>query len=133
MLAKTFACAVVGLEGRIIEVEVDIASGLPAFGIVGLETAVSLCLDRLVRPGVISLSRMVELLSSGPARILGVPGGTLALGAPADVTLLDLERRVRVDPDTFVSRGRNTPFAGWELVGSATTTIVSGRVVWTRE
>ena len=103
------------------------------FGIVGLETAVSLCLDRLVRPGVISLSRMVELLSIGPARILGVPGGTLALGAPADVTLLDLERRVRVDPDSFVSRGTNTPFAGWELTGCAATTIVSGRVVWTRE
>ena len=55
------------------------------------------------------------------------------LQRPADVTLLDLERRVVVDPDTFVSRGRNTPFAGWELTGSATTTIVSGRVVWTRE
>jgi dihydroorotase len=100
------------------------------FGIVGLETAVSLCLDRLVRPGVISLSRLVELMSTAPARVLGLPGGTLKVGAPADVTLLDLEKRVRVDPTTFVSRGRNTPFAGWELTGSAAKTIVAGRIVW---
>ncbi len=100
------------------------------FGIVGLETAVSLCLDRLVRPGVISLSRLVELMSTGPARVLGLPGGTLKVGAPADVTLLDLEKHVRVDPETFVSRGRNTPFAGWELTGSAAATLVNGRIVW---
>ena len=79
------------------------------FGIVGLETAVSLCLDRLVRPGVISLARLVELMSTAPARVLGVGGGTLAPGAPADVTLIDLEKRVRVDPEAFVSLGRNTP------------------------
>lgn len=100
------------------------------FGIVGLETAVSLCLDRLVRPGVISLPRLIELMSTGPAKVLGVAGGTLAVGAPADITLMDLEKRVRVDPETFLSRGKNTPFAGWELTGAATTTIVAGRIVW---
>ncbi len=103
------------------------------FGIVGLETAVSLCLDRLVKPGVISLSRMVELLSAGPARVLGVAGGTLKVGSPADVTLLDPTRRVRVDPESFHSRGKNTPFAGWELEGGPVTTIVGGRVAWTLE
>ncbi|TDI40353.1 MAG: dihydroorotase [Acidobacteria bacterium] len=103
------------------------------FGIVGLETAVSLCLDRLVKRGVISLSRMVELLSSGPARVLGVAGGTLKVGSPADVTLLDLTRQVRVDPESFRSRGKNTPFAGWELEGGPVTTIVGGRVAWTLE
>ena len=103
------------------------------FGIVGLETAVSLCLDRLVKPGVISLSRMVELLSSGPARVLGVAGGTLKVGSPADVTLLDPTRHVRVDPESFHSRGKNTPFAGWELEGGPVTTIVGGRVAWTLE
>ena len=72
-------------------------------------------------------------MSLAPARVLGVEGGTLAVGAPADVTLLDLDRTVRVDPDTFVSRGKNTPFAGWELTGAAAATIVSGRVVWTAE
>ena len=103
------------------------------FGIVGLETAVSLCLDRLVKPGIISLSRMVELLSSGPARVLGVAGGTLQVGSPADVTLLDPTRQVRVDPESFHSRGKNTPFAGWELEGGPVTTIVGGRVAWTLE
>ncbi len=89
------------------------------FGIVGLETAVSLCLDRLVRPGVVSLSRLVELLSCGPARILKVEAGTLAPGARADVTLLDLDRPFRVEPLSFLSKSRNTPFAGWELRGRA--------------
>jgi dihydroorotase len=100
------------------------------FGIVGLETAVSICLDRLVRPGILSLPRMVALLSSGPARILRVEGGTLAPGSRADVTLLDLERRFRVEPQTFLSKGKNTPFAGWELIGRAVRTIVSGTTVW---
>jgi dihydroorotase len=100
------------------------------FGIVGLETAVSLCLDRLVGPGIISLSRMVELLSSGPARILRVEGGTLAPGSRADVTLLDLERPFRVEPQSFLSKGRSTPFAGWELTGRAVRTIVGGTTVW---
>jgi dihydroorotase len=100
------------------------------FGIVGLETVLSLCLDRLVRPGVITLSRLVELISCGPARILGVPGGTLAVGEPADFVLIDLERRYTVDPTRFVSKGRNTPFAGWELSGRAVHTFVAGRLVF---
>ena len=103
------------------------------FGIVGLETAVPLCLDRLVKPGVISMTRLVELFTTGPARILGVEGGTLRVGAPADVTLLDPKRPHLVDPERFVSRGRNTPFAGWELEGAAVATLVSGRIVWKLE
>jgi dihydroorotase len=101
-----------------------------AFGVVGLETAVSLCLDRLVAKGVVSLSRLVALFSSGPARIFSLPGGTLAEGAPADVTLLDLRRRVKVEADRFQSKGRNTPFGGWSLRGAPVMTIVGGRVVW---
>jgi dihydroorotase len=104
-----------------------------AFGIVGLETAVSLCLDRLVRPGRLTLSRIVDALSTRPARILGLPGGTLAPGSPADLTVLDLERRVRVDPARFESKGRNTPFAGWTLQGAPVITIVDGRIVWRAE
>ena len=99
------------------------------FGIVGLETTVSLCLDRLVRSGTISLARLVELLSCGPARVLGLPGGTLRAGAPADVTLLDLERQVTVEPKAFRSKGRNTPFGGWQLVGAPVATFVGGRRV----
>jgi len=101
-----------------------------AFGVVGLETAVSLCLDRLVGPGLVPLARLVALLSAGPARVFGLPGGTLAPRAPADVTLLDLERTRKVDPARFQSKGRNTPFAGWSLKGTAVMTIVAGQVVW---
>src|SRR5262245_30252436 len=101
-----------------------------AVGVVGLETAVSLCLDRLVRGGLLSLARLVDALSCAPARVLGLPGGTLAPGSPADVTVLDLERRLRVDPARFHSKGRHTPFAGWPLQGAPALTIVAGEIVW---
>jgi dihydroorotase len=101
------------------------------FGIVGLETAVSLCLDRLVRLEIIDLARLVELFTVGPARILRLEdGGTLREGAPADVTVLDLRRRVVVDPRRFASLSRNTPFAGFELRGAPVLTVVSGRTVY---
>ena len=97
------------------------------FGIVGLETTVSLCLDRLVRPGLIVLARLVELLSTGPARAFALPGGSLKPGSPADLTLLDLERRVKIDTAAFRSKSRNTPFHGWELTGAPAGTVVGGR------
>jgi dihydroorotase len=101
-----------------------------AFGVVGLETAVALCLDRLVGGGILDLPRLISLLSTRPARILGLPGGSLAPGSPADVTVLDLGRRVKVDPSRFESKGRNTPFGGWSLKGGPALTIVDGRVAW---
>jgi dihydroorotase len=104
-----------------------------AFGILGLETAVALALDRLVAPGHIDLQRLVALLSTNPARAFGLPGGTLEPGAPADVTLLDLRRRRSVDPERFQSKSRNTPFAGWTLQGWPVRTIVAGRVVFPEE
>jgi dihydroorotase len=100
-----------------------------ANGIVGLETAVSLALDRLVRPGLIDVPRLVALMATNPARLFGLPGGRLAPGAPADVTVLDLERTVKVDPTRFASKGRNTPFGGWSLKGAAVMTVVGGRIV----
>lgn len=100
------------------------------FGVVGLETAASVVHDRLVAPGHLSLRRFVELFSTGPARAFRLPGGTLAAGSPADVTLFDPNKRWTVDPARFVSLGRSTPFAGWELVGAPAATIVAGRVVW---
>jgi dihydroorotase len=100
------------------------------FGIVGLETAVSLCLDRLVHTSVIGLPRLVELLSANPARILGVPGGTLAEGGPADLTVLAPDAAVTVHSGTFRSKSRNTPFDGWVLRGGVAATIVGGRVVY---
>lgn len=104
-----------------------------AFGVVGLETAVPLLLDRLVGSGLLPLERLVAAFSSGAARALGLPGGTLAEGAPADVTVLDLRRRRTVDPARFRSKGRNTPFAGWTLAGWPVLTIVAGRVVFRGE
>ena len=100
------------------------------FGIVGLETAVSLTLDRLVHAGRIPLKRAVELLSVNPARILGVAGGTLAPGGLADITVLAPDLAVTVAPATFRSRSRNTPFGGWTLRGGVAATIVGGRVLF---
>jgi dihydroorotase len=103
------------------------------FGIVGLETAVALTFDRLVHTGVIRLSRMIELLSVNPAKILRVPGGTLAEGAPADVTILAPDLKVRVEAARLRSRSKNTPFDGWELRGGVAATFVAGRMVFANE
>jgi dihydroorotase len=103
------------------------------FGVVGLETAAAVVYDRLVRTGRLSLGRFAEVFSAGPARALALPGGTLAPGAPANVTLFDPQRRWRVDASRFESLSRNTPFEGWDLVGAPAATIVEGRVVWKRE
>lgn len=101
------------------------------FGMVGLETAVAVLLDRLVARGIISLARFVEMSSCAPARILGLASkGRIAPGADADLTLLDLAAESMVDASAFRSKGRNTPFDGWRLRGLPAVTIVSGRVVY---
>ena len=100
------------------------------FGIIGLETAVSLCFDRLVHRGIVTLSRLVELISVNPARILGVAGGSLAEGAPADVTILAPDLAVTVSAARMRSKSRNTPFDGWQLRGGVAATIVGGRTVY---
>jgi dihydroorotase len=100
------------------------------FGVVGLETAVSLILDRLVRAGKITLERMVLAFSTNAARILKLDRGTLAPGAWADITVLDPERRVEIHSVDFQSRSRNTPFEGWKLTGGPVMTVVKGRIVW---
>ena len=103
------------------------------FGIVGLETAVPLVFDRLVHTGRITLARMIELMSAGPARVLNLPGGTLTEGGPADVTVLSPDRRVRIAAASLRSKSKNTPFDGWELRGAAAATIVGGRIVYRAE
>ena len=103
------------------------------FGIVGLETAASVVHDRLVAPGLLELARFAWLFSAGPAKVLGLPGGTLRAGSPADVTVFDPAARRTVDPARFVSKGRSTPFQGWELVGAPAATIVGGEIVWRAE
>ncbi len=100
------------------------------FGVVGLETTLSVCLDRLVRKGRLSLMRLIELLSTRPAQIFRLPGGTLRPGSPADMTLIDLEQEVTIEAARFRSKGRSTPFAGWTLKGAAMVTIVGGRKVF---
>jgi dihydroorotase len=101
-----------------------------AFGIVGLETAVGLMLDRLVRPGALPLGTLISRLSRDPARLLGLPGGSLAPGAAADLTLLDPAAEWTVDPAKFASRSRNTPFGGWTVTGRPWKTIVGGGIVF---
>jgi dihydroorotase len=106
------------------EVEFDHAAN----GVVGLETALPLVL-RLVADGVADLPTLVARLTTGPARILGLSAGTLAAGAAADLTLVDADRRWRVDARSFRSKGRNTPFDGWEMTGRAAAVLVGGRLV----
>jgi dihydroorotase len=100
------------------------------FGIVGLETAIALSLDRLVHGGVVSLARLVELMSVNPARILRVDGGSLSEGALADITILAPDFTTRVTAAALRSRSKNTPFDGWELRGGVAATIVGGRSVF---
>jgi dihydroorotase len=109
------------------EVEFDRAP----FGIVGLETELGLFLDLLVhRHQTIALPRLIEMLTVNPARLLGLNAGTLSLGAPADITLIDPEREWTVEPANFQSLSRNMPFRGWKLKGRAVRTIVGGETVW---
>jgi len=107
------------------EVELDRAAN----GIVGLETAVALCLTHLVRERVLDLGTLVARLTAGPARVLDLPGGSLTPGAPGDLTLLDLDREHTIEPARFYSKSRNTPFAEWRCIGAPWMTIVGGRVV----
>ena len=99
------------------------------FGIVGLETALSLTFA-LVDEGVLSLESAVGKLSTAPAKVFGLAKGTLAVGADADVTIVDQQEQWEVDPARFRSKSRNTPFAGWKVKGRVRTTIVGGRVVF---
>ena len=99
-------------------------------GIVGLETALGLVLTRVVGEGVIDLAAMVDRMSCAPARAFGLPGGTLAEGSAADLTVFDPAAEWTVDPKLFRSKSRNTPFTGWALVGRPRLTVVGGRIVF---
>jgi dihydroorotase len=102
-------------------------------GIIGLETSLGLAITELVRTGLLTLSDLVARMSAVPARIFGLPGGTLAPGTPADLVVFDPDVEWIVRPEEFHSRSRNTPFAGRRLFGRATTTVVRGQVVFQRE
>jgi len=108
--------------------EKDVAFGSAANGIIGLETAVSLSLQ-LVAEGVLSLTRLVEKMSTNPARILGLGSG-LRVGHTADITIIDPDLEYTVNSDNFQSLSRNTPFGGWHLTGRPVLTMVGGRLVY---
>lgn len=96
------------------------------FGIVGLETALAVCIGELVKPGDLPLFDLVERMSTAPARLMGIEGGTLRPGSRADLVLFDPEEEWTVDPASFRSKSRNTPFSGWEVTGRVKRTIVGG-------
>jgi dihydroorotase len=108
--------------------EKDLEFQAAAFGLIGLETSLGLSL-KLVHDGVLSLLQLIAKMSLNPARILGVLGGSLKVGAPADLTLIDLNRSWTVDTQKFASKSRNCPFHGWTLKGRAVMTIVAGSIV----
>ena len=99
-------------------------------GVVGLETSLGLVYGHLVEKGLIDLLTMVDRMSVAPARVFNLPGGTLKVGSPADVTIFDPNGEWTVDPATFLSKSRNTPFSGWTLKGKPAYTIVGGDVVF---
>ncbi|MEW6517867.1 MAG: dihydroorotase [Thermodesulfobacteriota bacterium] len=109
--------------------EKDVEFDQAANGIIGLETAVPLSLA-LVRENVLSPARMIELLSVQPARMLGVAGGSLAAGNPADITVIDPEKSFIYREENVVSKSGNSPFLGWELTGKAVLTMVAGRITF---
>lgn len=111
----------------ILEKEVEFS--LAANGIIGLETSVPLTLA-LVHKGIISAGRMIELLSVNPAAILGVTGGSLTIGHPADITVIDPDKTFCYTPDKIVSQSANTPFLNWQLRGKAVLTLLGGRTTY---
>lgn len=98
-------------------------------GIVGLETAFPVLYTHLVLPGVLTLEQLVERMSVRPRQVFGLPGG-LEPGQPADLSVLELTEEYGIDPGTFLSMGRATPFAGWKVRGRNTMTMVEGQIVW---
>lgn len=107
--------------------EEDRKGGAP--GLIGLETTLGLVLTRLVHPGIVSLMDAVKMLSTNPASIFHIEGGSLRVGMPGDITIIDLEREWVVDTASFESLSRNCPFEGWRQRGKAVLTMVGGRVV----
>ena len=101
------------------------------FGILGLETAIGITLDRLVHSGKITLLRMIELFTTGPDRVLNLNRGRLAAGSPADITIFDTQRAWTYDVNRSASKSRNSPFHGQTFRGGPVATIVNGKIVWT--
>ncbi|MFB0566737.1 MAG: dihydroorotase [Candidatus Aminicenantaceae bacterium] len=109
----------------------DVEFDQAPFGINGLETAVSLILDKLVNKNIISLNKFIEMISTNPARILGLENkGKISVGADADLTILNLYQEITADVSRFKSKSRNNPFHKWKLKGAPAMTIVGGKIVY---
>ncbi|WP_068502229.1 dihydroorotase [Paenibacillus kribbensis] len=106
---------------------------LAPFGIVGFETAFPLLYTKFVATGHWTLDFLVRRMTADPARVFRLNTGRLEEGAPADLTMIDLEQEQAVDPQTFASKGRNTPFTGWKLKGWPVKTWVDGKLVWSAD
>lgn len=100
------------------------------FGILGLETAIGVTLEYLVHPGKIGVRKMIELFTTGPARILGLKRGTLSPGVIADVTIFSISHEWTYDVNKSFSKSRNSPFDGRTFKGGPVATIVGGRIAW---
>ena len=111
----------------------NVEYALAAFGISGLETSFALSYTQLVKGGVLTLSELADKMSANPAAILNLQGGMLEVGAPADLTIVDLNKVWTIDPKDFVSKGKNTPFAGREVYGRVKYTVVDGDIKYREE
>lgn len=109
--------------------EKDVEFRYAPSGFAGLETSLGVVLTELYHSGQFSLPEIVDRMSSGPARILGIPAGSLAVGAAADITVFDPDQEWTVEPDLFYTRGKASPFAGKQLTGRAVLTMVEGKIV----
>ncbi|RJG26058.1 dihydroorotase [Paenibacillus thiaminolyticus] len=141
---RDVAACIEGLEDGTIDIlvtdhaphsEEEKAKGmeLAPFGIVGLETAFPLLYTRFVATGKWTLSFLIRRMTTDPANVFGLSAGRLVPGAPADITVIDLEAEHEVNPEEFLSKGRNTPFTGWKLKGWPVMTLVDGRIVWSKQ
>jgi dihydroorotase len=101
-----------------------------AMGVVGLETAFAVLNTKLVKTGIITLEKLVEMMSVKPRQIFGIDGGEIKEGAVADLALIDVDKKWTVNPDNFVTMGRATPFKDWELQGENLLTIYRGEIVY---
>jgi len=110
--------------------EKDEGMTLAPFGIVGLETAFPLLYTHFVDKGIMTLPQLIDYLSSKPAQAFGLNAGEITVGAPADIVLLDLNHKEKINPQNFLSKGRNTPFGGWECKGWPVVTLVDGKIAW---
>jgi len=110
--------------------EKDVEFDAAPFGIIGLETSLGLILTEIHHKGILDLKAIISLMSTNPAKVLGLKGGNLRPGAPADITIIDLQKEWKVEPSKFKSKSRNTPFGGWKLKGKAVATIVDGEIVY---